>query len=95
MSHAVDVALEFLVGVQGSPFDEILIAVGFSKQVFASVFGVFGRFHELGEHLLLQGWCFVEVAVEFPLSGFEYLADNAGQTHIVILFLFLLVGYTS
>ena len=85
LAHAVDVALQFLIGVHGVVAGKVVVGFRDRKQMFAPVFRVLGPLQQMGQHVLLQSFGFVEVPFQFPLSGQEELACYACQIHCFCL----------
>ena len=68
VAHTVNVALQFLVGVERHLSYKVLIRVHGAEEVVSAVFSLGTSLQQVSQHFLLQGLSLIVISVQFLLS---------------------------
>ena len=74
MPHSVDVALEFLIGVDRHVMREVLISLGSRKSMVTAIFSVRATLDEAFQHVALQLLALGVMPFKFHLTRHEYFS---------------------
>ena len=82
VAHAVYLAFQFFIRIDGIQFYEVLVALGSGKSVLIAVFGVAGRTQQMLQYLALQQFTIRLVMFQFTPTAFKYMSYNTCYTHL-------------
>ena len=88
VAHAVDIALEFLVGIEGNVFRKVAVATYPAKEMAPPVLGFTTFPHEIPQHILLKPVGVCIMFFQLLLARQEQFSSYFCQAHIGAIYQF-------
>ena len=81
MTHTVNVALQFLVGVDGYHRRELLVVFDIVKGMIPAVFRILCGMYQMFQHCPLQCLSPFQMLLQSLLAGLKHISYYLSQTH--------------